>query len=379
MIEKIEIPILFFLLLFLGAAIFFYRYKRKGMHDYLLETSPWNTVVKIFYIWCGILFARKLAYYFPFDGVMQTKDAVWWISDISMVVLVLTALMLTVTIIGVRAVNKTTDSGSQRSFLPKFLFAWMLCVVFILGIMGELKVGTVVGNFIFINFIPLLLLKMLFSGKYFGILTALLASLIITPVAIARKKRATKDKKKSWFAVALIFIGIFTLKSNFVEVSGNWSERFTAKARAAENMRGVEDLLDAVATIKNQNYKEEAFKETAAAIARTGDIRRALNMTERIGNKWSKIEALSEIAAALDTKDIEIAEEVLKQCVKVAGTIKNKLGKSVLLKKIALYAANSGNFKWAVSIAESIPEIKIKARTLWKIGQIKKKKEMNRK
>lgn len=371
MIEKIDIYLstAFFFLLFFEITLLFDRYNKRGRFHHRLKRIPWNsnTVIEVFCIWSGILVSRKLVYYIPFDGIIQTKDAVLWVSEAYVAGIILIIIMLAVTIVGVIKVSESPGAGSKISFLLKFLLVWIICIVFIVSILSKIDAGAFLENIIFINTAPLLVVKMLCSGKSLGLLIALL--LASTAVMIMRyrkiRKGVKKTGKKSSIIFALIIIGIW--QSGIFRVAGNWQEKFTGKAREAKSIRAFEDLFDAVGTIKKEGHRADALKEIAVALARGGHLRWSLDTAKRIGNKYTKFDALREIAAVLITKDIEIAEDILKQSIEVAGTIKNKLGKSLLLRKIAVYLAETGHIQWASSTAQKIPENKIKESALKEI------------
>ena len=67
-----------FLLVFFGISAWVERFEKKGRIRTVLKKVPWDTLWKVFVYWAGILVLRKILYYKPMEGVIQTKDSLWW-------------------------------------------------------------------------------------------------------------------------------------------------------------------------------------------------------------------------------------------------------------------------------------------------------------
>lgn len=74
----VEMILMLVLLLFsLLMAALFEPYNQR-IHSFLTKIS-WDTIIITFFVWACILFLRKLLYYIPPPGVIQTKIAIWCI------------------------------------------------------------------------------------------------------------------------------------------------------------------------------------------------------------------------------------------------------------------------------------------------------------
>ena len=67
------------LLISLNAAVLSERWETKRRIPTVSKKVSGNTFLELIAIWVYILALRKLVYYIPFDGMIQTKTTVWWI------------------------------------------------------------------------------------------------------------------------------------------------------------------------------------------------------------------------------------------------------------------------------------------------------------
>ena len=106
----------FFFFVFLGMTVLVERFEKKAKIRSLLKKIPWDTLWAGFVYWTVILFLRKLLYYKPIEGVVQTKDSLWW-ADANITYFVFPALWL----LGIPLVivNKSKLKQSVKFFKDK--------------------------------------------------------------------------------------------------------------------------------------------------------------------------------------------------------------------------------------------------------------------
>lgn len=341
MIEQIQEYFVFtatFLLLFLGAASLVEKYK-----NLIPLKVSWDTLTKIFSIWFFIICYRKMIYYVPFFGVMQTESTLWWVDANILIFLyyIFFLFLLGVTIIGHFALR--TKLVKYEGYVGLLMFLFFLGCSLVMPLSRGLNISlTFDKGFLLIIFSPLLLLKMFCSGKYLGILTAFLLGIFITNRYNKLKPKITRRNAKFLIlpVFMLITFGIFS----FIHFPGNPGEKFMNKVQAAKNQLAVEDLLAAAHSITDfEAYRAYAFKTISGKIVEIGDI------------QWKR----------------EMFLRVMES-VRTILTIKERYE---LIKEIAVDIAKTGDIQWATSIANSIPYVDIKTSALQEIWEKKGKND----
>ena len=321
--------------------------------ELFLKKIRWNTgtAITIFFVWIVVLLLRKLTYYIPFTGVVQTKDALLKIDKNYPVIIFFSLTWIVLTLV---LFVKNKPPGGE-----KFYIWWVLAFVLMLVFTADKIKG--VKEFPQVLFLvvfqaPLLFFKFSSSGKYLGLLTALAAScyMVNRYNKIKTKKKKFKLKITSVIIPLLIFAGILT--AGAYRFTGDFESKVIHRIRAAKSAAVLEDLIDAVNSMENGIDKSLALKETAASIAKTGDIQWALVTAQTIEteNKRDRFYALKEVAAAaLKTKDIKSAEEILTQSMEVAATLGNT-GKLEASREILYTLPESGELRWPREIFQQL-------------------------
>jgi hypothetical protein len=345
MMEQIQpylISSALFSLLFLVATILFCQYK-KSKHSFAkekfqrLKKVPWDTVIKGLAAAGFILFSRKLIYYLPFDGVIQTKFSIWWVEDnvLTSLFFIFGFFLILVTLIGI--VKRYIQIPLKR---VNVVFIMLSGVLLFLGIkvivplLEGSKVIYAVGiiyrvGLNLIIFAPLLLLKMLCTGKYLGLFTSFVVGYFI----VNRYKKLTPkiNPGNVKFLIApgaMLLVFLFLCFSIF---PGSWNVKFNDKVKSATSERDMMALLDAVHSINKEKARYESLKPIVSSMVKEEDFR------------WKK----------------EIYQRVIDEVKTLAGYRSSRL-----LRKIVLWIAKTGNIPWATAIAEKIPDMEIKDNTL---------------
>jgi len=183
---------------------------------------------------------------------------------------------------------------------------------------------------------PLFFLKMVCSGKYWGIFTSFLLGSYIVDRYKKLKPKITKKNAK-FLIVPGVIIALAWVVS-FFYFPGDLHSKFMHKIRAAKSEAAVEELLDAIHSITYFPTKASSLKEILGA------------------------------------DDIPWSREALWQAFDEAMTIKSNIDKAKFLKDLALVIARTGDRKWAESIADSIKNPGIKQEAFEKISKFKDNK-----
>ena len=418
MIEKIEIYLVqavFFFLLFLGLTLLFDRYKKKGPQHRYLKKIPWNTVIKIFCVWVAILVCRKLIFYIPLIRTMQTKDTLIWLDERILFALFVSLFFIPLLIVSSLVIRKILNKDASKEDMQVqssesdesgcspiiiLLVIWIPFITFVGEILKGIEEKTLGKTLLLAVTAPLVLVKMVSSGKYVGLLAGLVAASYIID-RHTRYREANKVTRVKLFIVpVLVIIGIFI--SGYFRFTGNWQERLLHRARTAKSTRAYEELIDAVNTVRVHNWKNVILKDIGltfanrgkvkwsedffqqaidsagsiedeslkfkaltaigAAIAETGDSRGVLHSIEPIKDKKAKFQAYREIAAAVSTsKDKKNVNKIIVQWIDLAMTMDYRENVPVNLSKIAVFVHKTGDkkrskeiFQQALDAAESI-------------------------
>lgn len=409
MIEIIQtylVPIALFFLLFFAVTLLFDRFNKKGKLYSRLKKIPWNTgtVIKTFFVWAAILAARKAVYYISLTRIVQTKDSLVWMDEMILFALFAGLFFYPLLVLTLLFIKKMINKGPPEegeqvqnaeggcSQFPVIFGIWAPFAMVLAAILKGVQEITFQKILVLLIFQPLLLLKMVSSGKYLGLLTALLfAYYIINRHREYKKIETAEIAVKVKFSILPVFIIIVILISGYFRFTGNCQAAFQRKARTVKSTRAYEDVIDAANTISDQNRKSRILKEIfvsfahagkmkwskdffqravettgaienendkfdavveiGAAIAKTGDIVGMSHCLETIKNKTVKLAALMEIAAEVSrTGNREILKKVIYRWLDLAATIEDKENKPLLLSDIAIFAAKTGNKKWSQEI-----------------------------
>ncbi len=327
-----------FLLLFFLSVLLFERYKER-IQPVLkkkykpLTKFPRDTLIKGLAVAGFILFSRTLIYYIPFDGVVQTKFSIWWVEGKAQSLLVISILILFVIGLGWLMLKRDIEEVSCGIILIFILvMAFFVFEVMKLISGGDFKVQfpITVRHLILIIFAPLVLLKMLFSGKYLGLLTGFLLGCFM--VAGYKKLKTITGKRLINILLAPVFLFLIFLGFSSYQFLGNLQEQFHHRVQSAESRGEIEELLDALNTINDEFTKSDAVQRLAVAIAGTGDI------------QWK--------------------QETFHRAIRTTGAIESYNLRSKALKEIAVSIGKTGDIPWAVKVAMSIPAKDIKNNVL---------------
>lgn len=195
--------------------------------------------------------------------------------------------------------------------------------------------------FLLTFFSPLLLLKVLCSGKYLGFLTSFLLGMgCIIFVRYKKKSLLPQDAAinigvmLTAVIVLLVPLGNFNLGNFFRD----WQGRFQRSVQSVKSEPAAEELLDIVDSIINSSDKAFALKSLAAA----GNI------------QWQK--------------------STCQRVVRAALTIESSKESSSIIKELALNVAKTGDIPRAISVAENIPVKKIRNNVLKELREKIEKK-----
>jgi len=314
--------------------------KKKPIHLFLtkkiplLMALPWDTVCKVLGITGGFLFIRKLIFYLPYTGIIQTKFSIWWVDGGNLIFLYVVFVFY---MIGIAAIVLQTYTFKTEQNEGCFIFLLMLFLgggYAIILLIKKISIPLVQG-LILVIFAPLILLKMLCSGKFLGILTSFLLGYFI--VARYKKLSPTLTMNNLRSLTALIVIIIVLMASGYFIFTGNWQEIFQGKIQSVKNPDAAADLLDAAYTIPGAKDKAIALEKVAAVITSMED------------SQWRK--------------------ERFLQGIKIAGTIEDSKQRNQVLKEIAVFIAAAGDSGWATTIANGIPDQGIKNKALQEIRE----------
>ena len=321
-----------FFLLFIGL-VFLPEKIKKPVHDSLTKRIPLlvkvnrDTALKAFAAAGFMLFSRKLIYFMPIDGVIQTKFSIWWVDGNAKNLLVISMVVLFV--IGV-ALQMLKGEGDERG-----CGIALICIVVIaaLGftVMSFVSAGYLKSLFpfpitdrhlILIILAPLVLLKVLVFGKYAGLLTGFLFGYLIVAGYEKLTPGMRKPRVKILIVAALMFLIILGL--HFYQSlgnKGNWGQLLNNKVWSVTSETDMMDLLDAVNSINQEQARYDTLERILALIVQEQEFR------------WKK----------------EIYQQVIDVFLTYFGQRRISL-----LRKIALWIAKTGDIPWAIAVAKNI-------------------------
>lgn len=303
MMENINgyfIPTACFFLLFLLITFLADRY-RIQMQLFFMKFSrlstkiPWNTTVKILSIWVFILFSRKLTYYLPISGVIQTKDTIWCGNGYMVFVIFLFFWLSGVLIQSLYPIFRS-KSKARGKFDKRMLIFLGSGIFTFFSLYAVARISF--GHFLIVFFsVPLVVLKIVCQGKYLGLLTSLILAFLTIYGYKKRKKISLRFKE---FSIFFLFVGVIILGG--VKFPGDCEQRFISKVQAAKTQIAFEELLEAAQSITNNDRKSNALKHIAVAIAKTGDAQWATAIANGIPDQEIKNKALEEIREKVEQK-----------------------------------------------------------------------------
>jgi hypothetical protein len=176
-----------------------------------------------------------------------------------------------------------------------------------------------------IIFTPLLLLKMLCTGKYLGLFTSFAVGYFV----VNRYKKLTPkiNLENAKFLIAPGAIFLLFLILCFSIFPGSWDLRFNDKVKSVTSEIDMSHLLDAVHSIDREKVRYESLIPIVNSMVKEEDFR------------WER----------------EIYQRVIDEVETLAGYRSSRL-----LRKIVLWIAKIGDIQWATSITEKIPDMKIR-------------------
>jgi tetratricopeptide (TPR) repeat protein len=365
---------------------------REKIHPILKKVS-WNTFFKLIVFWGGILVLRKLLYYLPIDGVIQTKNTVWWIEKkdsfylfIFMFILLMMALRRMISRLKLPGKNFNKFMKSYGSILIVFL-------IYLVGLLGETNLFSPILSFI--NKL-LLSLKIVCPGKYLGLVTGFFLAYYITraykifrvPGGINKKLKKGKTLGKAVrVPLLLLIIGLFTYLTIPSGPSAWMSELLTRlrHARIQQQEEAFDDLLDAANYMRDRVKKSQALGEIAVAIRQAGDMQRARKILEQAANEIARLQdwtmqfnAFRYLALILkDSGDNSNAKQMYKKAVEAVEWIEDNDEISNALLKVTWDIVIIGDIKWGKDIllwtidaAESVRPDSAKAKLFKNIARM---------
>jgi hypothetical protein len=311
MIEQMQpslILIALFVLLFMLTFYLFERYKLSIQAFWAKQSwlwkIPWKPINKIFCLWAGIILVRKLIYYVPCFGIIQTTSSIRWIDTcvLTAMCFIFFLFLVAATVIGIFFGFKT--NRSKRKELVVVQLRQFLVVLFILGVFftlliaRELKLDAVPLAQIMVT--PLIMLKMMCSGKFLGLLTSAAVGYLIFNRCKKIKQGITRDNIK-FLALPLLIIIVFLVFA-FNHFIGNGRSMMIDKLETANSRKDFEDLLEAAHSIKDDHYKSGVLRAAAMAIADRDDISWATAIAKDIPDIKIRASALKLIQPGMEEK-----------------------------------------------------------------------------
>lgn len=311
MIEQIQpylIPTALFFLLFILTFWLFHRYE-KSIQAFWVKQSwlwkiPWDPISKIICLWAGILLARKVIYCVPCQGIIQTTSSIWWMDTCVLTGLcfVFFLFLAAAVIIGIIFGFQANPSGRKELVVEQLL--QLLGVLFALGIFFTLLISHDLSlnsmPLVQIMFTPLILLKMICTGKYLGLLTSLGVGYLIFN-RFKKLKHGITRRNIKFLALPLLIIIVFLL-FGYSHFTGDGRVMMIHKVETAKSREAFEDLVDAAHSIKDNHYKSSVLRVAAMEIAQHGDTSWATSIAKGIPDMRIRTSALEIIQQGVEKK-----------------------------------------------------------------------------
>lgn len=297
--------------LFLVFILTFYLFERYkiSIQTFWAQQSwlwkiPWDPTRKIICLWAGILLTRKLIYFVPCLGIIQTTFSIWWVDSCVLTGLcfIFFLFLVAATGIGIVVGLKINPSAGKKPDVNPLL--QLLGVFFVFGIIftlllsRELRLDSM--PLVQIMFTPLIILKMMCSGKFLGLLTSLGVGYLIFNRCKKLKQGITRGNMK-FLALPLLIIIVF-LFFGFHHFIGNGRMMIIHKLETAKSRKAFEDLVEAAYSIKDNHYKSSVLRAAAMAIADRDDISWATAIAKDIPDMKLRASALKLIQPGIEEK-----------------------------------------------------------------------------
>lgn len=295
-----------FSLLFISAFFLLERYKKRrdfgAKHTRISEKIPWDSITKILCLWMGILVLKKLIYFVPLIGIIQTTSSVWWGDRKVLSFLIIFIFILYV--LGINTIKNKRELTAPTTLVFLVVYSAVMLLFFEFFILPDVKIESSPFEYrvFLIIFAPLLELKMLCSGKYLGLLTSFLLSYFI--VAGYKKLPAKILRSDTKLAIVPGLMALTFLVFIFYQFLGtsDWEKPFYYKVQSVQKVKELEELQEAANSIVDKKTKSNALNSLALAIAKTGDIRWAAAIAEKIPDIKTKNSTLKQIREGIEKK-----------------------------------------------------------------------------
>lgn len=315
--------------------------REKGFRHFL-TVNP-DTVINGLAVAGCILFVRKLIYYVPFSGIIQTKLSIWWVEENVLPVISFFSLILLLLLIFIGILKGYIQHPVKRVKPVIFLLSVGLIypgINVILPLLEGSRLQYAFGFFYheglnLIFFSPLLLLKMLCSGKYLGLFTSFAVGYFIIDRYKKVKPKITLDNAQFLIAPGVLFI-VFFVFLYFTNYTDTWNVKLSNKVKSVSSETDMTDLLDAIHTINPKESQFESLEQIVSSMTKADDFRWNKKIYQRV------IDMVNTLPGSLDTE---------------------------LLKRIGLWIADTGDISWAISVVEKIPDKMIRDGCLKKIRE----------
>jgi hypothetical protein len=341
MIESINsylilITLLWLLLLAMVGLAVKYREHLLIYFPFLMKL-PLDTVIKGFAAGAFILFLRKVLYYVPLVGIIQTKSSIWQMHEKVMVGLIGFFFMMALITLNARE-NKVLKKLINT--LAFWVTSYILSTFILTALLAEKLHATLPQVIVAIALIPLLFLKLLVSGKYLGIFTSFVVGYFIIDRYKKRKSWITSNISGWLFTACGLLMVLLFFNFPRIQDQGVWQIQ-NNRVMSVTSECDMIDLLDAVNSIDQGETRYVSFEQMISLMIKEEDP------------PWKK----------------EIYQVVIDEVNDLPAFWSTKL-----LRKTSLWIAGTGDIPWASSVAKSIPNEDIKNSTLKQIREKVEKK-----
>ena len=244
---------------------------------------PLDSVLKAFIIWAGIHFIKKLLYYIPFFGIMQTKYSLWW-ADGRILGLVYYIFILFLAAIAAVLYFKYNPGFNLKNKGCGFQFLAVGFVMFYILIpisLWQSIPGFTQAQFIAtVVFAPLLIVKMILTGKYIGIFTSILAGSFIVGFWKKLRPGITAQNEKAFIGPG-IFI-IIAMFFGYILLTGDMQPQVENIGMMIERETGYSDMVDAAHSLPDTVQRSQALRITALTAAGKGKFTFARSLAATI-------------------------------------------------------------------------------------------------
>ena len=265
--------------------------------------NPWDTAIKGFALAGFILFFKKLIYYVSFFGVIQSKSSIWFVDTnvlafiwfLFALILVGTAAVGFLTFISVPGVQEVASALTTFLFFGGLLFGIPI-------LLEALKIETLTleHGFKLFVFAPLLVLKMLCSGKYIGLFTGFLLGSYMVNRYKKLKPEITEKNGRCLLGPGILLLSLLGL--SFAVFSVGWELKFQDKARWAQGETAFTGVIDAADSITDNKDKSRAFKIIALEMAGKRNWQKAISTAKKIPLPGIRKKVLKKIHHKMEKK-----------------------------------------------------------------------------